>query len=335
MKDRRILTALPVLALLLTVGLGLGLQAQDPPAPQQISYTGLKTLKLVDNGPNASKVDIVVVGDGYTRRQLVPGGKFEKDVRAFADCFFGQPPFDRYSDYFNLHAVYVESQESGADSKPGENRRRTAFRSTYRVQGIERLLQYQRPDAVLQAARNVEDLDIIFVMVNDGRYGGSGGVVVAPDTHRVYPAPCFSTYGVQSFQVGIHELGHSFANLGDEYSDASVANNFPLPPNGADFAFPNLTVTTRVNRLNWKTYQRTLKWGHFLNLPIAAKVIGAFEGGYFREKGVLRPQRNCKMREYEENFCAVCREALVRKILETVGERFDDAAYHKSNPLVE
>ncbi|MBI3273412.1 MAG: hypothetical protein HYZ53_30790 [Planctomycetes bacterium] len=334
MKDRRILLALPSAVLVATVGLALGLRAEDPTAALALTESqGLRVQRLVDHGPNAKKVDIVLLGDGYTRRHLLPGGKYEKDARAFADCFFGQTPFDRYASYFNLHVVYVESPDAGADSRPGENRRRTAFKSTYRIQGIDRLLQYQSPDAVVKAALNVESADIIFVMVNDGRYGGSGGTVTCPRTGKVYPAPCFSTYGTQSFQVGIHEMGHSFANLGDEYTDLSVATNFPLPPGASDLVFPNLTVSSRVNRLNWKTFQRSLKWGHFLNYPYASTTIGAFEGGYFRDKGVYRPQRNCKMREYEESFCAVCREALSRKIVETVGEKFDDGAYHKANPL--
>ncbi|MBI5367211.1 MAG: hypothetical protein HZA54_09250 [Planctomycetes bacterium] len=333
LKDRRLLTALPILVLCVTIGLALGLSAEDPPPPAQIQYRNLQVQRLVDNGPNDKKVDIVIVGDGYTRRQLAPGGKYEKDARAFADCFFHQPPFDKYAAYFNLHAVYVESLDNGADSRPGENRRRTAFRSTYRIQGIDRLLQYQHPEAVLEAARNVPDLDLIFVMVNDGRYGGSGGVVVCPSTHKVFPAPCFSTYGTQSFQVGIHEMGHSFANLGDEYADPSVVENFPLPPNGAELVFPNLTIGARVNRNTWKGLVNTVKWKHFLEFPYASTVIGAYEGGYFREKGVFRPQKNCKMREYEENFCAICREAITIKIFETVREKFDHAAYHKTNPL--
>ncbi len=305
----------------------------SPPSPPTFKFTQLRVKTMVKSGVPAEKIDVVVLGDGYVKSQLGPGGKFEKDVASFKDTFFREPPFKWYRDSFNWYAVYVESFDEGAEDRPFENKRRNAFDCTYNVGGIERLLQFQDHRSVLDAARNAPAIDVIFVIVNDGRYGGSGGTVRDRQSGRFIPAPCFSSHGNPSYQVAIHELGHSFANLGDEYVDPGVAENYPLPRRDRDIENPNLTLASRLESTDKEYLRANLKWAHFLDLPGADGKIGIHEGAYFREKGVYRPAEDCKMRSYDKAFCPVCQEALVRRIFELTSRTFDDADYHRKHPI--
>ncbi len=324
-----------VLALVLCVLLLLAPEAssQAPPNPQPFRYQGLKVRTLLRCGATGDKIDVVILGDGYLKSHLGTGGKFEKDVTAFKEHFFNEIPFKHFRDSFNWYSVYVESFDEGAEDGPSRNEKRNAFNSSYHIGGIERLLQFQDSRAVMEAARNAPAIDIIFVIVNDRRYGGSGGTVRDRETGRLIPAPCFSSHGVPSYQVAIHELGHSFANLGDEYVDETVQSSYPLPRGGRDLENPNLTRLEDADELSPAELRQKLKWGHFLDLPGAEGRVGVHEGGFFREKGVWRPSANCKMRTYDEPFCPVCCEAIVRKIHDLTRRPFDDAAYHRRYPI--
>jgi hypothetical protein len=310
-----------------------GVAQNSPPTPPAFRFTKLRVRTVVKSGAPPEKVDVVILGDGYLRSHLGPGGKFDKDLAAFKEVFFREPPFKWYRDSFNWYAVYVESYDEGAEDRPAENHKRNAFDSTYNVGGIERLLQFQDQRGVLEAARNAPEIDVIFVIVNDERYGGSGGVVRDRQTGRTLPAPCFSSHGTPSFQVAIHELGHSFANLGDEYVDESAAGNYPLPGRHRDLENPNLTLARGLDLDDPASWRKDLKWGHFLDLPGAAGKVGLHEGAYFREEDVYRPSADCKMRTYDQSFCPVCQEAIVRRIFELTRRPFDDAAYHKRHPI--
>lgn len=322
---------LPLL-LLAALAVPIHVHPQEPPPAPRFHLRPLRTVAVQKTGMPAEKVDIVLVGDGYTRAQLGHDGAFEQHALAFREYLFSEPPFKQYRELCNFYTVYVESYDEGAENTPAENKLRNAFNSTYGVGGIERLLQYQDSAAVLEAARNAPAIDVVFVMVNDKRYGGSGGTI-RDAFGRVIPAPCFSVGGLPSWQVAVHELGHSLANLGDEYVDATVADSYPLPFGARDFDAPNLTLARDVDANDPESLPRTLKWGHLLALPGAKGVIGLFEGAFFREKGVFRPSANCKMREYDQPFCAVCQEAIARRMHEICGRPFDDRLYHRTNPI--
>lgn len=331
----RRLRLLALLAIFLLALASRPSRAQDnpPPSPPPFRYQDLRSIALQKSGMPAEKVDVVILGDGYLRKQLDKDGAFYQDANSFRDHFLAEVPFKFYREMFNFYAVFVESYDEGAEDHPKEDKKRNAFDSTYGVGGIERLLQFQNPGAVFEAAKNAPAVDIIFVLVNDARYGGSGGYVRDGNSWRFIPAPCFSAHGVASLQVAIHELGHSLANLGDEYVDPTVAANYPFPRGRRDLDAPNLTLTRKLTSDDPDYLREHLKWGHFLDLPGAKGVVGLYEGAYFRATGVYRPSERCKMRNYADPYCPVCQEAIVRRLFQITGQNFDDEAYHKAHPI--
>src|SRR5262249_14307490 len=131
-----------------------------------------------------------------------------------------------------------------------------------------RLAVYRRDENVIRLARLAPAADIVLVMINDPRYGGSGGGIWGKT-----PAPCF-TNAQKSLQIAVHELGHSLAHLGDEYADAREAERRPMPDGTQDLPYPNLMCARRVDLSSKRTLAASVKWRHFLELPGADGRIG-------------------------------------------------------------
>src|SRR5262249_22324303 len=150
---------------------------------------------------------------------------------------------------------------------------------------------------------------------------------------RPLPAPTFSAQDTTSFMIAVHELGHSFANLADEYEDEAEASRQRLPDDGHDLDSANVTLNGHFDASSFKTLAETVKWRHFLALPGARTHEWLFEGGYYRQRGVYRPWRHCRMRDHAAPFCPICEEELAKAIHDCCGDPWDDAAWHKERPL--
>jgi hypothetical protein len=167
------------------------------------------------NGDSANRVDIVILGDGYTASEMA---KYASDVEVFVQGMFLQDPLREYQRYFNVHRIDVTSSESGADHPEQIPAvfRDTALDATYNCAAIFRLICVSIPkvNAVLSASIAPDMRDVIVVVVNDTEYGGSGGVIAVASIH---PAVV---------ELVLHELGHSFGLLADEYStDPQLCND--------------------------------------------------------------------------------------------------------------
>ncbi len=272
--------------ILLSVAQPCALLAQSAPEPE--------IRRLISSGPVESSVDVVFVGDGYSRRKAA---KFWKDVDRYTKRLLEEPPFSWYKARFNVAGAFREQA------------------------ALARIL-----DAV-------QGVDIAFIMVNVEKYGGSGSVLYARELGgRSLPAPTFAAQDTTSFLIAIHELGHSFADLADEYEDSAVAARFPVPPSG-DVNAPNATLPGQFDPATFESLKRTVKWKHLLELPGAAKFKWVYEGAYYRAKGVFRPWKRCMMLSLGDPLCPVCAEEMAKVIVETCGEAWDDAAFHKKYPL--
>ena len=256
--------------------------------------------KVYGSGDPHTSVDLAFIAEGYKADEM---GKFREDVKKMADVLFAEAPFSDYKDRFNIWAVEAISQDSGTDV-PGEHiYMNTAVNSSFYTFDIDRYLTTQDIKAVNDYAAAVPH-DNIIVLINSTRYGGGG----------VYNYYTGTTTGNQlSPKVFIHEFGHGFAGLADEYYTSTVAYDEFYPLNVEPWE-PN--ITTMVNF--------GAKWKKMIakDIPIPTPpeekykdVTGLFEGGGYSAKGIFRSEMDCRMKSNgPKGYCSVCRNAVKETI---------------------
>lgn len=201
---------------------------------------GFRVFDVLDNGDAHRRVDLVVVGEGYTAAEA---GKFERDLRRFADILFDVEPYKRLKKQFNLRGVLPISPESGVDEPRQGRYRTTALGLTFNALDSDRYLLTEDNSAVRDAAGEVP-YDCMLVMANMKRYGG-GGIYNWLTT--------FTSDGTWPDYVFLHEFGHAFAGLGDEYYTSDVSYE-EFYPKGVEPPEPNLTALLDTNNLKWKVF---------------------------------------------------------------------------------
>jgi hypothetical protein len=258
------------------------------------------TTKIYGTGNPHKSVDLAFIAEGYKADEM---GKFRDDVKKMADYLFAEAPFTDYRDKFNIWAVESVSQDSGTDV-PGEHiYANTAVNSSFYTFDIDRYLTTQDIKSVNDFAAAVPH-DYIVILINSTRYGGGG----------VYNYYVGTTTGhLLSPKVFIHEFGHGFAGLGDEYYSSSVAYDEFYPLNVEPWE-PNLT--TMVNfESKWKNM---IAKDTPVPTPAEEKynnVTGLFEGGGYSAKGIFRPELDCRMKSNgPKGYCSVCRKAIKETI---------------------
>lgn len=230
-------------------------------------------------------IHVAYVAEGYQQHEM---DTFLSDCQAAMEALFAHEPFSQLRDRFNMVAVMSPSKESGV-SEPGKG----IWRET--VMGAHFDTFYSARYLTTLHLKKLHDVlsgvpyEHIIVLVNGERYGGGG----------IYNSYTLTdAHGPNFRPVVVHEFGHSFGGLGDEYPYGSddpmyFADTEPWEPN----------LTTQ--------HDFSDKWE---NLLIEGKA-GLVEGGGYLEKGVWRGFENCRMRTNEEpEFCLVCRQALTRLI---------------------
>jgi hypothetical protein len=256
--------------------------------------------KIYYSGDPSTNVDLVFIAEGYTAAEMT---KFRDDVKKMADILFAEAPFRDYKDKFNIYAVEAASAESGTDI-PGERSYvNTAVNSSFYTFDTDRYLTTQDIKSVNDFAALVPH-DNIIVLINSNKYGGGG----------VYNYYSGTTVGHSySAKVFIHEFGHGFAGLADEYYTSDVAYDEFYPLNVEPWE-PN--ITTRVNfDSKWKAM---IAKDTPVPTPADDKyknVTGLFEGGGYSAKGIYRPEIDCRMKSNStKGYCTVCQEAVRRMI---------------------
>ncbi len=259
-----------------------------------------KVVNIQTEGKPKTKVDLVFLPEGYTNEEM---DKFLSDVKRMCKAMFNSAPFDKYEDKFNIYAVQVPSVEPGTDI-PGDGvYKNTAFNSTFYTFDTPRYLTTSDMKSVHDAAA-VVPYDHIYVLVNTDRYGGGGFYNFLSLT---------SVDHEKSERVFVHEFGHGFAGLADEYYTSAVAYD----------GFYNLEVEP------WEPNITTLvdfdsKWPDLIKegTPIPTprknanhKKVGVFEGGGYLAKGIYSPKMNCRMKSNEaRGFCPVCQKAIIETV---------------------
>jgi hypothetical protein len=305
-----------------------------PPAPRPWA--------VVENGPPADKVDLLLLGDGYTAGEMA---KWHADAKRLADLLFSVSPFRERRSDFNVWALDTPSDESGVARPSDGVWRRSALRAAYDAFGSERYVLAFDNKRVREASA-AAPYDVVEIVVNGRKYGGGGifnlYATVASDN-------AFTPY------VFVHEFGHHFAGLADEYYTSDVAyapaaerpepwapnvTADALRPKWADLVAPGTPLPTPWAKEAFEAHQKEVqerrrriraekrpeeemealfreeqrKGAALLAQGPHAEAVGAFEGANYAAKGYYRPQANCIMFTRHTEFCRVCRRAIERVI---------------------
>jgi hypothetical protein len=200
--------------------------------------SGVLVIEAHRSGDPHGKVDVAILGEGYT---LTEEAKFRADLARFTAILLGAEPYSAHRDEFNIWGVWKPSQDSGADEPSHGSFKNTVLGTTFDSLGSERYLLTEENRAMRDIAAHVP-YDAIYIMVNSPRYGGGG----------LYNLYCtFTTDNQWHKYVFLHEFGHSFTGLADEYYTSSTAYN-DFYPRGVEPTEPNITALLDSGNLKWK-----------------------------------------------------------------------------------
>jgi hypothetical protein len=197
----------------------------------------VKVFELWKGGDPHVKVDVAFIAEGYTQDEEE---KLKRDLGRFMEIFFKQEPYKSLKNEFNLYGVFKPSQESGCDEPRHGVFRNTSINATFNSLGSERYLLTEDNKSLRDIATHVP-YDTLVIMVNQDRYGGGG----------IYNLFCTFTVDNQWHEyLFLHEFGHSFSGLADEYYTSSVAYN-EFYPRGIEPMEPNITALLDPDKLKW------------------------------------------------------------------------------------
>ena len=262
--------------------------------------TVLRTVPVQIMGDPQDKVDLVFAAEGYTSAQM---SKFRKDAQRMTDYLFTMEPYASRKDDFNVWLVESPSAESGVDIPQDSIWRNTAMDAMFDTFYEDRYLTVMDHRKIADAVSGVP-FDAVFVLTNESKYGGGG----------IYNSYAMGTSDhALSLQVFIHEFGHSFAGLADEYYDSSVSyENYY--PEGIEPWEPNVTTMVDFGS-KWEDMVADTTPVPTPNDSTWAGTVGVFEGAGYQAKGCYRPYYECRMlNNTAPGFCPVCQRAISRMI---------------------
>ncbi len=275
--------------------------------------------RLMQSGHPHDCVDLALVAEGYRREDRE---KLDRDFARARDVLFSREPYRSNRGRFNLYGVFAPSREAGCDEPRSGKYRDTAVESSFNALNLDRYLLVES-NPRLQNNLSRVPFDAAIVMVNHDRYGGGG----------IYNQfAVFTADSPASAYLMLHEFGHSFAGLADEYYSSQVSYNEFVPP-GVEPMEPNVTALLDAGKLKWQEMVTPgtpipTPWekDHFDRLPAAQRaahlqkdayrgVVGAFEGAMYASSGMYRPAIDCIMfSRHTLDYCPVCRNAVERVI---------------------
>ena len=300
---------------------------------------------LWESGPPETKVDLLLLGDGYTEAELP---KFHADVKRLVEKMFAMEPYKSRRGDFNVRAVDLPTSASGIHNPRTGDARRGRLGTEYNIFDSERYALSTDNRAWRDVAA-AAPYDAVEILINNRYYGGGGifndHATVAVDT------------GSADY-IFVHEFGHHFAGLGDEYYTSDVAYETggekiepwepnvtalhdpsglkwkdlvlagtPLPTPWAKDEYEKHSAVVQAERRRLratgapesemdKLFASQLEWeSKFLSTMTHSGKVGAFEGASYEPKGLYRPEADCIMFTRDPvGFCRVCRRAIERVI---------------------
>jgi hypothetical protein len=295
---------------------------------------------ILDNGPASQKLDIVILGDGYSANEME---KFRNDVKRLTNVLLNVEPFKSRKSDLNIRAIETPAAQSGVNKPHPGVFKRTPLSVSYGIFDSERYALTFDNKTVRNISSEVP-YDFMVIMINEKTYGG-GGIYNLYTT--VSADNKFADY------IMVHEFGHHLGALADEYYTSSVsyeAQKITVEP-----WEPNVTALLDKDNLKWKSvvepgtpiptpwnkeafdkfgykiqkerdslrqanvpesvvedlFTRQMKQeNQFFSTEKYADKAGAFEGADYTQKGLYRPQLDCIMYTRHMKFCKVCRKSL-------------------------
>ena len=264
---------------------------------------------ILKSGEVADKIDVAIVAEGYTD---VESDLFYEDARKAVDAILSHEPFGSYKDCFNFVAIALPSQDSGV-SVPYEGVwKDTAVKSHFSTFYMDRYLTTLRLKNLHDKLAGVP-YEHIIILANTDTYGGGG--ILNSYTLTTAHHPSFKP-------VVVHEFGHSFAGLGDEYYYDDQYSEYYYP----DCEPWEQNITTLFDfQSKWDDMlPRTIAiptapvenvWKEIKDGKTPESLVGVYEGAGYQSKGVYRPYPDCRMKtNAAPAFCPVCQRAIARVI---------------------
>lgn len=275
-------------------------------------------LELEKNGDPSRKVDFLILGDGYTKDEM---GKFEKDARRMMELLFATSPFKEHRKEFNIYAICPPAAESGVSRPSTGVYRDSPLGASYDAFGSERyLLTYD--NRKLRKVAQFAPYEFVEILANSRTYGGGG---------------IFNLYGTvaadsaQAGYVFVHEFGHHFAGLADEYYTSPVS--YTVPDKAIEPWEPNVTTIADAQKLKWKAQ---LSPGVEIPTPWNKKTYDAHLRAYQSRREAMRAERKpeeemeklfAELGEFERQFFAV--EPNKNKVGAFEGANYQSQGYYR------
>lgn len=264
---------------------------------------------ILRSGSPTDCIDVAILAEGYTAEEMQI---FYEDARKAVEAILSHDPFGKYKDSFNFVAVGLESEDSGV-SEPGKGEwKNTALGSHFSTFYMDRYLTTLRLKNLHNSLAGIL-YEHIIILANTDTYGGGG----------IYNSYTLTTAHHPAFApVVVHEFGHSFAGLADEYyyDDQFVEYYYP------DCEPWEQNITTLYNFAS--KWESQLPRAVAIPTPVPApeqiwsedgngkpEYVGVYEGAGYQSKGVYRPYPDCRMKtNAPKAFCPVCQTAITNLI---------------------
>ena len=303
-----------------------------------------QVVAIYSSGDPAEKVDLLLLGDGYTAEEQ---DEFIEKAKELTAVLFATPPFEERKNDFNVWAIAPAAAQSGVSRPSTGTYRDSPIGATYDAfRAVRYILTFD--NKAMRRVASSAPYDFIEILTNSEVYGGGG----------IYGL--FSTAAANSEwapYLFVHEFGHHFAGLADEYYTSAavyeptgvisepyepnvtalldpsnlkwkhlVADGTPLPTTWPKKEFEEHSMGVQEQRAHMRRenvseekmnelFRYTKEYADALFEKSGQQgVVGAFEGGNYAAEGYYRSEQNCLMFTRTEHFCAVCAEAIGKVI---------------------
>ncbi len=265
---------------------------------------------LHQNGDPHQHVDLVILAEGYREEEKAA---FLQTAQALVDTLMHIEPYASRRQLFNITALFVPSQESGTDDPRKGIFKSTALNTSFNTLNLQRYLM-TTDNRTLQDVASAVPWDAMVILVNTAQYGGGG-------IYNLYA--CTAANNRYTPYIFVHELGHSFAGLGDEYYTSDVAYN-EFYPRGVEPWEPNITALLHPPEVKW---QPLVTPGVPIPTPWDKNTYDQWQQEYRKQMALLQGKNTQEIQRLQREFRQRMRNFFQRHPYRHVVGAFEGAGY--------